>query len=279
ADPDCNEVITFAAAPLANDWETYQAEMIADVNGLEAFWERTMPDLWGIAFESPCVVEYDPATVPYQDSCGVTPEVASENAFYCIPEHAVMWDGPSFYHPLYAELGDKALLFVTAHEYGHAVQFTRGEMPQRSVNLELQADCYAGAYLRDAVEQGDMTEDEASEVIRIVAAVGQSRVGSTWFTRTHGTSAQRLQAVASGYEAGVSECEMGLGALTTDEGLQRPSQVTPVPGDHTITTPNNGEVTITIPDEGGSVIITDSEGEQRVITPPRGRPSRASGDN
>ncbi|MEL6273112.1 MAG: neutral zinc metallopeptidase, partial [Chloroflexota bacterium] len=223
-DPACTEVVTFMAAPFSDGWETYQAEMIADVNGLEAFWAATMPEVWGRAFESPCVVEYDPATVPYQSSCGITPEIAASNAFYCIPEHAVLWDGPGFYHPLYTELGDKALLYVTAHEYGHAAQFVLDDMPQRSVNLELQADCYAGAYLQDAVAQGDMTEGEASEVINMVASVGQSRFGTTWFTRTHGTSAQRLLAVSQGYEAGVGGCAMDFESMRTDGGLQRPAQ-------------------------------------------------------
>ncbi len=189
-------------------WAEYQAGITADVAGLEAFWQDTFPVMWGRPFESPCSVEYAPATVPYQDTCGITPEIATGNAFYCSPEHVVMWDAPTLFHPLYQDLGPAAITFIVAHEYGHSAQFTSGTMPSRSVNRELQADCYAGAYLAYAEEMGTITEDDAQAVIEVVVMVGQSRVGSTWVTRTHGTSAQRVLAMRQGYQTGVAGCEL-----------------------------------------------------------------------
>ena len=205
AQADCD--ITFLPDP-TGQWAQYQADITADVAGLEAFWQDTFPVMWGRPFESPCSVEYEPATVPYQATCGLTPEVATGNAFYCSPEHVVMWDAPTLFQPLYVELGPASLTFIIAHEYGHAAQFTSGTMPSRSVNRELQADCYAGAYLAYAQDMGTITQEDAQAVIGVVAMVGQSRVGSTWITRTHGTSGQRVLSMRHGYQNGVAGCEI-----------------------------------------------------------------------
>ncbi|MEL7233474.1 MAG: neutral zinc metallopeptidase [Chloroflexota bacterium] len=209
---DCTETVTYLteASP---EWDAYRARLNADVAGLEAFWADTYPQEWGGTFTTPCVYEYVPAEVPFQQTCGLTPELATSNAFYCIPEHVVMWDGPTFFQPLYTELGDAALTFIVAHEFGHAAQFLSGDLPTRSVNRELQADCFAGAYLQYAEQQGVITEDDYHEIVVTVAALGQSRIGSTWFTRTHGTSVQREAAMAVGYQNGVAGCEVDFETL------------------------------------------------------------------
>ncbi|MEM6528248.1 MAG: neutral zinc metallopeptidase [Chloroflexota bacterium] len=209
---DCTETVTYLTNP-APEWDAYRARLNADVTGLDAFWAEAYPQQFGGTFTTPCVYEYIPAEVPFQQTCGVTPEIATSNAFYCVPEHVVMWDGPTFFQPLYLELGDAALTFIVAHEYGHAAQFLSGEIPARSVNREFQADCYAGAYLQYAEEQGIITEEDYREIVAVVAFVGQSRIGSTWFTRTHPTALQREAAMFTGYQNGVAGCQVDFARL------------------------------------------------------------------
>ncbi|MEO1164080.1 MAG: neutral zinc metallopeptidase [Chloroflexota bacterium] len=187
----------------------YVDDVTADVASITAYWEATYPIVYGGEFPGLCAtVEYTVPDIPFGETCGLTPDNASMNAFYCIPAEAVMWDGPDFFHPIYEIYGDKAITYIIAHEYGHATQFLSGSYPPgpRTVNIEIQADCLAGAYLQYEINNGLMSTDEALEVIVIAAQFGQSRFGTSWINRSHGTSAQRLAALNTGFEEGASVC-------------------------------------------------------------------------
>src|SRR5690606_29129379 len=87
--------------------------------------------------------------------------------FYCPADHLVYFD-LDFLQTLQSqyigEVTDLAAQYIVAHEYGHHVQNVLGinEQVQQassqnpslankySVALELQADCFAGAWARDA---------------------------------------------------------------------------------------------------------------------------------
>lgn len=206
----CPSGVQFLAGSFGTEaqWVSYQGVLQRDVATLTEFWQAHYSVIGGDgSFPGVCnVVEYEPQSAPYLNECGLDSETASQNAFYCPGANAVMWDGPGFYHPIYTELGDAALTFITAHEFGHAAQVQSGTLPDTSVNAELQADCYAGAYLQYASQQGQISRDDADEVVRIVLMVGQSRIGSTWQTRTHGTSLQRQLVVKRGFTEGVEGC-------------------------------------------------------------------------
>lgn len=188
---------------------TYADDVTADVMSITTFWEQTYPSVYGGEFPGLCAtVEYTVPDIPFAETCGLTPDTASQNAFYCIPAETVMWDGPNFFHPIYESYGDKAITYIIAHEYGHAAQFLSGSYPPgpRTVNIELQADCLAGAYLQYEVNNGPMSESEAREVITIAVQFGQSRLGTRWVDRSHGTSAQRLGALNTGFDGGATAC-------------------------------------------------------------------------
>jgi len=74
---------------------------------------------------------------------------------------------------------------------------------QLQVMMELQADCYAGVWAgknRNAIEPGDFEEGmQAASAIGDDTLTG-GRVSSENFT--HGTSAQRMQALRLGMESG-----------------------------------------------------------------------------
>jgi|GEM_PF-3496895 len=273
----CSDSVQFLA-PMStadlSDPVAYQQDMMNFANSVEAFWQANMSLISDIPFENPCVLEYDPANVPLTAECGLTTDLATGNAFYCIPEHAVMWDGPTFFHPIYSDWGDKANLFIIAHEYGHAAQFLSGEVPVKSTQRELQADCYAGAYIQYAEQQGMLEEGDYQEIVGIVAAFGQSRIGTNWLTRTHGTSIQREIAMARGYQDGIASCQTDLESLA-ENGIERPVETLPT-GESIVTLPNGNEVTVIVPESGDSVDITGSDGNtvtipipQATVCPPR----------
>lgn len=208
----CAPGVTYAGAAASGSdwWAEYTQAINSDVASVTAYWAATYPQLFGATFPGTCAtVEYEPSTVPYAQTCNLTTETATANAFYCIPANVVMWDGPNFFHPVYEQFGDKANTYIIAHEYGHAAQFLSGNVPPgvRTVATELQADCYAGAYLAYAEAQGELMPGEGREVLSIAIAVGQSRIGTRWLQRTHGTSAQRTTALVYGFEQGAAACQ------------------------------------------------------------------------
>jgi predicted metalloprotease len=113
-----------------------------------------------------------------------------------------------------------------AHEVGHHVQDLLGTLGQAEqqqarssetqgnavqVKIELQADCYAGVWAANAktpegqpvMEQGDIEEGmRAAEAIGddTLQKATQGRVVPDSFT--HGTSAQRMNALRTGYQGG-----------------------------------------------------------------------------
>ena len=155
--------------------------------------------------------------------------------FYCPPEETVYID-PSFFGILReqfgAQAGDLAQLYVLAHEYGHHIQqitgiFDRyprdGSGPESNgVRTELQADCFAGAWVAAMHNETDAngvpylkpaTDAELRDALDAAATVGDDHIqqqssGSTNpETWTHGSSEQRQRWFTSGYRGGWGACD------------------------------------------------------------------------
>ena len=144
--------------------------------------------------------------------------------FYCPADQTIYID-VNFYDQLAQMSGDRgdfARYYVIAHEYGHHIQTVTGisgqirsaqqQNPraanQLQVRMELQADCYAGVWAgknRNLIEPGDIEEG-----MNAAAAIGDDRltggrVSSENFT--HGTSAQRSQALRLGLQGNDAACD------------------------------------------------------------------------
>ena len=146
--------------------------------------------------------------------------------FYCPADRKVYLD-LAFYDTLRERLGapgDLAQAYVIAHEVGHHLQNLMGttekldrargrvserEMNAMSVRLELQADCFAGAWAnlsqhsKGWLEQGDIEEalNAASQIgDDTLQKRGRGAVVPESFT--HGSSAQRVRWFKRGLEAG-----------------------------------------------------------------------------
>jgi predicted metalloprotease len=109
-----------------------------------------------------------------------------------------------------AEGGPFAEAYVLAHEYGHHVQnvlSARGD----SIPMELQADCYAGVWAKNAVDTGFITElsdDDIRIALDAAAAVGDDRIQERTQGRvdpeswTHGSAEQRQRWFSNGFREG-----------------------------------------------------------------------------
>lgn len=196
-------------------------------NALQSLNETWAPEFRraGIEFRDPVLDLYRGGRVTTQ-GCGSA--TSASGPFYCPADMGIYID-TGFYDTLArmaGERGDFARLYVIAHEYGHHIQNLTGLAAQvRSaqqqnpsaanrlqVAMELQADCYAGVWAgknRDLIEAGDLEEGMAA-----ASAIGddtlQRRAGQRIDPEgfTHGTSAQRREALRLGLEsANSSACD------------------------------------------------------------------------
>jgi len=184
-------------------------------------------DTWGKLLGG----RYQPTTLAFysetdQSGCGVAQ--SAMGPFYCPTDKRIYLD-TEFFSELsrrFQAPGDFAQAYVVAHEVGHHVQDLNGTLDQAhnlqarasqtegnaiQVRVELQADFYAGLWAANAKDPEGrpvMEPGDFEEGMRAAEAIGddtlqretQGRVVPDSFT--HGTSAQRMEALQRGYKSG-----------------------------------------------------------------------------
>jgi len=185
--------------------------------------EDTWGKLLGGRYEPTTLVAYSQA---YRSGCGAAQ--SAMGPFYCPTDKKIYLD-TEFFNELsrrFQAPGDFAQAYVIAHEVGHHVQDLTGRLEQANqlqarasetegnavqVQVELQADCYAGVWAANAKDpQGRpvMEPGDFEEGMRAAEAIGddtlqkqmQGRVVPDSFT--HGSSAQRMAALQRGFKSG-----------------------------------------------------------------------------
>jgi uncharacterized protein len=152
-------------------------------------------------------------------ACG--PAEGSFLAFYCPPDQTIYLQ-ESFLTQLQQEQ-DFAAAFVIAHEWAHHVQTTAGfdrvdpgEEPDEwnevfSIDLELMADCFTGAWALDVDTRGLLETDDVDEAIDFtVERLGDPHYIGEYDPQAHGTADQRAQAFLLGYEQGFLGCNISI---------------------------------------------------------------------
>jgi predicted metalloprotease len=157
-------------------------------------------------------------------ACGLSS--SATGPFYCPGDRKVYLD-LSFFNALHQKLGapgDFAQAYVLAHEVGHHVQNLtgtldsqpfRGNANERSVRVELQADCYAGVWGHEAAKPGraaaglvELEPGDVEEGLNAAAAIGDDRLQKrseghvSPESFTHGSSEQRVAWFKRGMETG-----------------------------------------------------------------------------
>jgi predicted metalloprotease len=119
----------------------------------------------------------------------------SNNAWYCKSTDSLGFDLQ--YMEQVFDLGDSFIYLVVAHEWGHAVQARLAPQLQAR-QLELQADCFAGAALYGAGRDGTLLWDDGdldeltSSLTRVADKYPWTDVGD------HGNPSQRISAFLEG---------------------------------------------------------------------------------
>lgn len=195
-------------------------------------------DVWGKLFAEGKLAhygyngrEYSPTTlVPFERGVGTQCGNATSavGPFYCPADQRVYID-PEFFAELknrFQAPGDFAQNYVVAHEVGHHVQNLIGvadfvgkiraqgnqaKSNAAQVRMELQADCFAGVWAKNAVDAQGRPRMEAGDLeegLNAANAIGddtlqrQARGYVQPETFTHGSSEQRKRWLRQGYETG-----------------------------------------------------------------------------
>ena len=172
----------------------------------------------GSTYEAPRLVFFEQGT-----STGCGNASSDVGPFYCPADRSVYID-LGFLAALQRQFGAQgryAQTYIVAHEVGHHLQTLtgtearvraaqgRGDAQALSIGVELQADCYAGAWSALANRAGNfsISERELDQALNAAAAVGDDRIQQKTQGRvdpeswTHGSSEQRRQAFLVGYQA------------------------------------------------------------------------------
>jgi predicted metalloprotease len=197
----------------------FVARVLADT---EDTWTRIFKQ-GGRTYKVPTLVMFTGST---SSACGFAQTAAGP--FYCPNDQKVYID-LEFYDELRSKFGapgDFAQAYVVAHEVGHHVQNLLGIIPKvdqmrrnatkeedsaLSVRLELQADCLAGVWGREAQKEGILDPGDLNQALNAAAQIGDDTLQkrSQGYvvpeTFTHGTSEQRQRWLKRGFDQGKIE--------------------------------------------------------------------------
>jgi predicted metalloprotease len=168
----------------------------------EEFWKQQFAQL-GETYRP--IADFVPYSGDSGPSCGGQPSVPN-NAFYCPVGHFIAYD-EAWMESLWNEMGDGSVYVIIPHEFGHSIQAQLRSDFQLNVQMELQADCYAGGTLSALVNSGALTAQpgDEEELLTSLAAAGDPT--DDWLNpAAHGTAEQRQASFANGYRGGVGAC-------------------------------------------------------------------------
>lgn len=213
----------------AND--RLDCRILGTANSLNSFWPGYL-NQYKVKYTQPKTVIFSSRV---NTACGAAS--TEVGPFYCPADTKAYFD-PAFFAELETQFGSSggplAQEYVVAHEFGHHVQKLTGTIGKAqqdpkgaqssSVRTELQADCYAGIWMRYASTTPapgssqpflkPLVQKDLNDALSAASSVGDDRIQQAATGRTnpeswtHGSSAQRQKWLSTGYQkADLNACD------------------------------------------------------------------------
>jgi predicted metalloprotease len=207
-----------------------ECRMAGAADSLDTYWTTAAAEVGVADYVRPDFSLFSDATTT---GCGEA--TSATGPFYCPPDRRLFVD-TTFFDELRTRFGASggplAQMYVVGHEWGHHIQQLSGAFDRAdrsgtgpdsdSVRLEVQADCYAGAWVGAAAQVRDdsgvaflepVSATEVADALDAAAAVGDDRIQAqsgggvdpdTW---THGSAEQRQRWFEAGRAGGPTACD------------------------------------------------------------------------
>lgn len=221
-DPDTGEVDpSFVNNTDGGDIDRLAATVVTDV---QQFWTETFPGAFDTQWTALEGGYYSVDTADANSKAPPCVRRAAEvegNAFYCPTEDVIAWDRAALLPVLKERFGEAAVMFVLAHEMGHAVQRRTGlTVAKQQANpddyptilIEAQADCYAGSFVRWVADGKAahlrITKDRLDTALEALVMF-RDPVGTQQDDEdAHGDAFDRVSAFQDGFDQGVDLCKV-----------------------------------------------------------------------
>lgn len=191
----------------ASDLERLMAQAGQDI---DRYWEG----VFAAAGDSYVNPTFGTFTGPADMTCDGVSSV-EDGPFYCDGTHTVYLD-PAEVGKEFLPSGVLMVQVMMAHEVGHHVQALLGlkgctatvcGAPGSSLAIELQAECFAGAWTKDAAARGAIKSNDVTRVESAVKAFFGDPSGTpSDHPDAHGSGEAQVAMFEAGYQGGPSAC-------------------------------------------------------------------------
>lgn len=169
--------------------------------GLDAFWGEQYPTLYGSEYRGPDTVAAGPGDEIVCDGVTRSYRDVKGRVLFCPEEELLVYDVGRL-RDLHAAFGDDVVGAVLARSWGRAVQARTVPPDVPEIMLDLQADCFAGAWLsRSGSTSSDGLAPTLAGYVSMRERTEKERVGSEV-----ATAPERIAAVEDGAAGGAGRC-------------------------------------------------------------------------
>ncbi len=204
--PDATDDVGIVGAE-TGDVGDITAAAVADI---EAFWVVTMPEVYDQTYEPLRGGVYSASSDEGRPPCAESYDQIADNAYYCPEADVIVFDDEGLIPRLLESYGDLSVAVVMAHEWGHAIQ-ERVSKRGRTVTLEQQADCFAGAWVAHVADgnseyftaEGRALDSAVAGFLELADQPGTSATDPL----AHGSAFDRINAFQNGFNDGAGSCK------------------------------------------------------------------------
>lgn len=238
-EPAAQGSVPLSGAPAAQTEQDQFIQFVAD--NLDQYWAKNFAGT-SVSYVTPNLVIWKTSdSIPV----GTESQDPKGGPFYSSRNNTIYYPLPSLWKdiPIPDEVGDFAVAYIVAHEFGHHIQSVTGiwdeyttrymsyesETDKNHLNqqMELQADCLAGNWANSTYYQGILEAGDIDEAIKLATLIGDDNLGGGDHTQwTHGSGELRRSWFFYGYNTGKpSECNTWVDNQggTTSTGSQQPA--------------------------------------------------------